>query len=117
MADYRKLRVWHKADALAKGVYKLAETTLDAGQAELADQMKRAALSVPANIAEGSGHRSRKEFARFVTYAIASSCELENHVKFARDIRAICYADWKKTSEELVDVRKMLRGFLKKLGG
>jgi four helix bundle protein len=53
MADYRKLRVWHKADALAKVVYTLAETTLGAGHTELADQMKRAALSVPANIAEG----------------------------------------------------------------
>lgn len=117
MADYRNLRVWGKADALAKVVYKLAETALDARQAELADQMKRAALSIPANIAEGSGHRSRKEFARFVTYSIASSCELENHVKFARDVRAICYADWKKTSEALVEVRKMLRGLQRKLGG
>jgi four helix bundle protein len=117
MADYRKLRAWNKADALAKVVYKLAEATLDAGEAELADQMKRAALSIPANIAEGSGHRSRKEYARFVTYSIASSCELENHVKFAMDVRAICYADWKKTSEKIVEVRKMLRGFLRKLGG
>ena len=117
MSDYRKLRVWPKAFALAKIVYKLAIRARNEGHADLADQMKGSAGSIPSNIAEGSGHRSRKEFARFLSYSIASSCELESQLEFARDIRVISYAEWNKTTDRTTEVRKMLRGLVKKLDG
>jgi four helix bundle protein len=66
-------------------------------------------------VAEGSGHRSRKGFARFVTYSIASSCELENQLKLARDLKAISYAEGEKLGEEVSEIRRMLRGFLRRL--
>ena len=115
MADYRKLRVWGKAEAIAGKVYALWGPIRQAGHCELADQMKRSAGSIPNNIAEGSGHRSRKEYARYVNYSIASTCELENQISFARKIQAIAYSEGTKTLEEPSVIRKMLTGLLKKL--
>ena len=110
MGDYRKLRVSAKAAALAEMIYKLAKFIRRAGEPELASQMKRAALSVSNNIAEGSGHRSRKEFARFLDISIASSCELEDQVNLARRIRTLPYSEATKALERIEEVRKMLTG-------
>jgi four helix bundle protein len=110
MADYRKLRVSQKANTLAETIYTLAKLIKRAGEPELATQMKRSAISISDNVAEGSGHRSRNEFARFLDISIASSCELENQVNFARRIKALPYSDTAKTLERIEEVRKMLTG-------
>ena len=116
MADYRKLRVSQKAEALAETIYSLAKIIKRGGEPELAGQMKRAAISISDNIAEGSGHRSRKEFARFLDISIASSCELENQVNFARRIKALAYSDAVKALERIEELRKMLTGLRDKMG-
>ena len=81
----------------------------------LSDQLTRAALSVPANIIEGSAHTSPREFARFVQYALASVSELEGHAQLARDLQLISEQDLKFLLCGIVDVRKMLHGLLKAL--
>ena len=116
MADYRKLRVSEKANSLAETIYNLAKILKRAGEPELASQMKRAAISISDNVAEGSGHRSRKEFARFLDISIASSCELENQVNFARRIKVLAYSDATKTLERIEELRKMLTGLRDKIG-
>ena len=105
-----------KADALAETVYSLAKRIKRAGEPELATQMKRAGISISNNVAEGSGHRSRKEFARFLDISIASSCELENQVAFARRIKVLPYSDAAKTLERIEEIRKMLTGLRDKMG-
>ena len=115
MADYRKLRVWQKSEALGIAVYSFAPRVKYAGHAELCDQMKRAAGSIGANIAEGSGHKSRKEFARFLTYAIASSSELENHVNHARNIHVLRWNECADLEQEISSIRKMLEGLRRKM--
>ena len=115
MADYHKLRVWATSHRLVKHIYKLSRRVVNGGDADLARQMKRAAGSVPANSVEGSGHDSRKEFARFLRYAAASAAELEEHITTAVDV-GLLYP-WhvapalKRNSEN----RKMLRGLIKKV--
>jgi len=117
MADYRKLRVWERATKLTKDIYEIAATASKAGHTSLADQLERAAGSIGANIAEGSGHRSRKEFARYLTYSIASSCELENHIGTARDIDLIAWPQSVHAFNEIEGVRKMLTRLRDKLDG
>lgn len=117
MADYRKLRVWERSAKLAVEIFAVADNAKAAGHLRLSEQMKGSAESISSNIAEGSGHESRKEFARYLTYAIASSCELENQLKLSYDIRLL---DWKQNatlSEEVAAVRKMLRRLREKLDG
>ena len=117
MADYRKLRVWERTAELAVEIFAVADNAKAAGHLRLSEQMKGSAESISSNIAEGSGHESRKEFARYLTYAIASSCELENQLKLSYDIHVL---DWKQNarlSDEVAAVRKMLRRLREKLDG
>jgi hypothetical protein len=68
MADFRKLRVWQAAQALAIEAYRFSAKMRGARSATLADQLTRAAMSVPTNIVEGSAHESAREFVRFLRY-------------------------------------------------
>ena len=72
-------------------------------------------MSIPANIVEGSGQESRREFGRYLRYAANSASELEYHLMIAHDIRAIGLNDYSNLSSKTVEVRKMLRGLLKRV--
>ncbi len=77
--------------------------------------MIRAAMSIPANIVEGKGQKSGREFARFLGYSVNSSSELEYHLTVARDFRVITLAEFTPLLDQLVEVRKMLYGLLKRV--
>ena len=110
MADFAKLHVWRKAHALALNVHNVATAIRGRSYASLRSQMIRAAMSIPANIVEGKGQKSGREFARFLGYAINSSSELEYHLIVARDFRAITVREFTPLLEQLIEVRKMLHG-------
>ena len=70
-------------------------------------------MSIPANIVEGRGQLTGRDFARFLRYGLNSSSELEYHLIVARDIRAITERDFRSLTDQIVDVRKMLYGLTK----
>jgi four helix bundle protein len=70
--------------------------------------MRRAAASVPANIAEGAGRSSRKDYARFLDMALGSANELENHIILATDLGLLAASEQQKLIDSDVEVRKML---------
>ena len=70
--------------------------------------MSRSAMSISANIAEGSGHESPREFARYLQYAIASTSETEAHIRMARDINSMSYAEFENLMPRVVSVRRQL---------
>jgi four helix bundle protein len=115
MADFKKLRVWGKAHALTLNVHRVAASIRGTQYGPLRSQMVRAAMSVSANIVEGREHKSEREFARFLGYALGSTSELEHHLIVARDLRTITDTDFSSTLDQLIDVRKMLHGLLAKL--
>jgi four helix bundle protein len=115
MGDFAKLHVWRKAHALALNVHTAAIRIREPNYASLRSQMIRAAMSVPANIVEGRGQKSERDFARFLGYALNSSSELEYHLVVARDIRAITISDFTSLLAQLIEVRKMLYGLLKRV--
>jgi len=115
MSDFKKLRVWRKANALTLNVHRVAASIRGAQYAALRNQMVRAAMSVSANIVEGREQRTEREFARFLGYALGSISELEHHLIVARDLRTITDIDFSSTLAQLIDVRKMLHGLLAKL--
>src|SRR5687768_819111 len=86
MQDFRKLRVWQKAHALTLEVFKLSASLARHPYFALQTQMLKAAVSVPANIAEGAGRTGDREFRRFVRIALGSTSELEYHLLLARDL-------------------------------
>lgn len=91
MADpirsFRDLIVWQKSMDLAVSVVFLADELKESGTVVLANQMYRAAISVPSNIAEGHGRRSRREYARYVQVSHGSLRELESQFEIVRRTR------------------------------
>lgn len=100
---------------MAVSVTMLAKNIPGATNAALRNQMIRAAMSVPANIVEGRAQESEKGFARFLNYAFASAGELDYHLLIARDTSAISEKDYLESERAIAEVRKMLRGLIKKL--
>ncbi|HEY8166470.1 MAG TPA: four helix bundle protein [Gemmatimonadaceae bacterium] len=115
MADFRKLRVWVAAQELAREAFLCSTRMRGFGSTTLGNQLLRAAMSVPANIAEGSAHSSRKEFARFLRYAIASTAEVETHVMLGRDLELIKESDSFSLISRTIRIRKMLLALHKKV--
>jgi len=83
MRDYRKLKVFHKADQLAADVYRATEVFPKSEIFELAGQMRRAALSVPVNIVQGSVKDSLSDYGRFLNTSLGSLKELGYYLRLA----------------------------------
>ena len=116
MQDYRKLAVWQKAHNLTLAVYADSAAHLTAPRAwALRDQIHRAAISVPANLAEGSGRGSNSDFRRFVFYALGSTSELEYDLFLAKDLCFLPVALHTRRAEQIAEVRRMLSGFARRL--
>jgi four helix bundle protein len=77
--------------------------------------MLRASMSIPANIVEGRSQKSERDFARFLSYALNSSSELEYHFIVARDLKVISGSDFKSLFDQNVEVQKMLHALLKRI--
>ena len=115
MGDFKRLHVWRKAHALALNVHRVAARIRGSQYASLRSQMIRAAMSIPANIVEGTGQKSGRDFGRFLRYALNSSAELEYHLIVARDIRAVAQTDFLSLLSQVIEVRRMLHGLLNRL--
>ena len=114
--DFRKLQVWEKAHALASRIDRMATAIRLTRYSALRSQLTRAAMSIPANIAEGRRQSGEKEFARFLRYAVNSAYELEYHLVVAQDIGVVPEAEVQASLADLIQVRKMIHGLLRKLG-
>jgi len=80
MRNFRRLQVWQRSHRLTLELHSEVDSFSGRHRFGLADQLTRAAASIPANIAEGAGRESVREFRRFLTIAIGSVAELENHL-------------------------------------
>ena len=111
MRNYRDLQVWTKAHSLTLDLYKISRAFPREELYGSTAQLRRAAASIGANLAEGCGRRTSSELARFVRIAMVSASELDYHLLLSRDLDFIKEDDSKRTSRNLVEVRKMLRIF------
>jgi|ERR1035437_5139514 four helix bundle protein len=115
MQNYRQLSVWRKAHAVALNIHRVTGAIPRQHNSGLIGQIRRAALSIPANIAEGCSRATDADFAKFVQIAIGSASELEYHLHFAADVDLLSRAEFAARHLEIVEVRRMLIGLLKKL--
>ena len=113
MSDFRNLRVWRVARALVIDAYRVTRSMRGPQSATNADQLNRAAMSLPRNIIEGNAHESPRERARYFRYAIASISETEGHIQQGLDLKMIAQKDYDALLIQVVDIRKMLYGLLK----
>ncbi len=84
MQSYRELQVWQQSMALTLLVYRMTQQFPREEQYGLTNQLRRAAVSVPANIAEGYGRLNRKEYIQFLGIARGSNCELQTLIEIAQ---------------------------------
>jgi four helix bundle protein len=115
VAHFTKLKVWEKAHALMVDTHRTVKSIRQACDKSLCSQMNRAAESIPANIVEGKGKSSDAEFARYLRIALGSAHELEYHFMAARDVDAMPTAAASSLIAQVVEVRRMLYGLLKRL--
>jgi four helix bundle protein len=115
MGDFKKLVVWQKAHALALHAHRTAMGIRESRYASLRSQIIRSAMSIPTNIVEGRRQESERDFARFLRYSLNSAYELEYHLMFAREIDVIPDDDARSLLADLVEVRRMLHGLLKRI--
>jgi four helix bundle protein len=116
MQDYRNLFVWQKAHRLVVDVYADCAAHLrHPGAWVVKDQMTRAAISIPSNIAEGAGRGSNRDFRRFLFHSLGSSNELEYDLLLARDLAFIPPALHRARTEQLQEVRRMLSALIERL--
>lgn len=115
MKDFRSLKVWEKAHALTLAIYKSTEQFPKQELYSLTNQVQRAAVSIPANIAEGCGKDSDAELKRYFSIAMGSSSELEYLLLLARDLGYLQVSAYQSIQNDLVETRKMLNAFIQKL--
>jgi four helix bundle protein len=115
MRDFRKFEVWMKSHDLTLEVYALTNEFPHSEQYGLTSQLRRAAASVPANLAEGCGRESDGDFRRFVEIAGGSACEVEYHLLLAKDLGLLELEVHRKLDLRINEIKKMLGALARRL--
>ena len=115
MQDFRKMNVWKQSDSFAYNIYKITLNFPKEEKYNLISQLKRAALSIPTNIAEGCGRRTKKNFIRFLYIAIGSANEVEYLLSFSDRLNYISETNYNKHISEIRIIRKMLINLIKSI--
>ena len=110
MANYRNLMVWQNSRKLVKQIYNLTGEFPLEEKFGLANQIQRAAVSIPSNIAEGAGRNSDKEFKRFLFIANGSIAELETQLLICEKLDFADQADIYSLLRRTEEIRKMIFG-------
>lgn len=112
---YRELRVWQKGIEFAAALYEVTEGFPKAEQFGLRSQMRRAAVSVPSNVAEGHQRDSTPEYIRFCRVAMGSTGEIDTQLEIAKRLGFLKDEQYSKLDEQLDDIRRMLTGLINSL--
>lgn len=115
ITSYRDLLVWQKGLLLAKMVYRLSAAFPPDERFGLVSQMRRAAVSVPSNIAEGQARRGKREFAQFLSHAEGSLAELDTQLVLAVELAYCSHAQAGPLQSAIVELQKMISGLRQKL--
>ncbi|MGA2466114.1 MAG: four helix bundle protein [Thermodesulfobacteriota bacterium] len=113
--SYRDLEVWQKSMGLAKEVYQVTSSFPTDEKFGLTNQMRRAAVSIPSNLAEGHARSGTQEFKHFISMAIGSVAELETQILLSAELGYLNENRKSDLFEQLDIIGKMLRGLYKSL--
>jgi four helix bundle protein len=115
VTHYKELKIWQKGMSLAKSVYRLTVRFPAEEKFGLSAQMRRAAVSVPSNIAEGQARHGTREFLQFLSHTSGSLAELETQILLSADLGYCSAADVKLVSDEITEMQKMVAAIRRKL--
>lgn len=115
MQDFRKLLVWQKAHRFVLSVYKCSERFPKSETFGLTSQLRRAAVSIPSNIAEGCVRDSDPEFARFLKIALGSTSESEYQLLLAHELGYLSNESYQQLNDENQETKRLLINLIKRL--
>ncbi len=115
MKAFRDLVVWEKSHRFTLAVYAATAGFPREEQYGLTSQIRRASVSIPANIAEGCGRNSDNELRRFLEIAMGSASELEYHLLLAHDLNLLEPNTCQLLHQQICEVKRMLSAFIQKL--
>ncbi|MDX1740657.1 MAG: four helix bundle protein [Rhodothermales bacterium] len=115
MHQYRRLLVWQRSRTFVRDVYLATQTVPNDERFGLTQQLRRAAVSIPSNIAEGAGRGSPGDFARFIRTAIGSACEAETQLDISLDLGLMDKKLHGQLVAELAELQKMLHGLERRI--
>ncbi|MFS4415420.1 four helix bundle protein [Maribacter sp. 2307ULW6-5] len=113
--SHKDLKVWQASMDFVVQVYKLSDDFPKHEVYGLSSQIRRAAVSIPSNLAEGAGRKSNKEFMRFLYISLGSLSEVETQLEIARRLNYISEDYFKNNEPSIFFIRKMLSGLIKSL--
>jgi four helix bundle protein len=112
---YKDLKIWQKGMSLAKAVYVLTAKFPAEEMYGLKSQMRRAAVSIPSNIAEGQARHGTREFLQFLSHADGSLAELETQLLLSVDLGYCARSDVSSLEREISEIQKMIFAIRRKL--
>lgn len=115
MQDFTKLDVWQRAHSMTLDLYRKTKLFPREETYGLTNQIRRAASSIGADIAEGCGREGEAELGRFLQIALGSASELQYHLLLARDLAYVPSGDYERLAAEVTGVKKMLTSLVQKV--
>lgn len=115
LRSYKELTVWKKAMQVVKGIYMLTEKFPKEELYGLVSQMRRAAVAIPSNIAEGYLRNHVKEYVQFLGVAIGSAAELETQLIICKSLPKFRNFDYAESEQQLSEIMKMLYVMIERL--
>jgi four helix bundle protein len=115
-SNYRNLKAWQKARALARTIYEVTASFPSDERFGLTSQLRRAAVSVPSNIAEGDGRLTNGEWRHFLGQARGSLLEIETEILLAMDFGYLSSIEAETASEKITKVVRILNGLIRSIG-
>ena len=115
LGDYKSLLVWKKAHSFTLAVYQITESFPKTEIYALTSQLQRASSSICANLAEGSGRNSKKEFVQFISISLGSAKECEYFLLLVKDLAYIDNSTYDALNVEIVSICKMLYALITSL--
>ncbi len=113
--NFKELSVWQKSRVLVKEIYLISQDFPSSEKFGLTTQIRRAAISISANIAEGCGRNSDKELVKFLGYSLGSAYELETELLLASDIGYISIEKLNSLLDKLIEIERMISGLITKI--
>ncbi len=113
--DFKNLEVWKLSYELTKEIYKISKKFPKNERYGMCSQIERASVSIPVNISEGSGRRTKKDFQSFLYNSLGSTKEVECLLLLAKDFNYISQYEFTQLNEKLDHIGRMLTNLIKSL--
>lgn len=115
LKNFKELKVWEKSYQLSLSIYKITSKYPDDEKFGLTSQIRRAAVSIPSNIAEGYGRRTRADYIKFLHIAYGSCCELETQMLISIDLNYMNNEKGIEIMDNIKEVERMLKSLITSL--